>query len=56
LGNDETSAAVQQAYAEYAKSVDPHVWDVFLNGTLEEQSALQEEIQREMLSKSNSGR
>jgi hypothetical protein len=55
LGNDETSAAVQQAYAEYAKGIDPHVWDVFLNGTLEAQSALQEEIQREMLSKNSSG-
>ncbi len=55
LGNDETSAAVQQAHGEYAKNVDPFVWDVFLNGTLEEQSALQEDIEREMLSKSSSG-
>ena len=55
LGNDETSAAVQQAYAEYAKSVDPRIWDVFLNGTPEEQSALQEEIERDMLNKCTSG-
>jgi hypothetical protein len=56
LGNDETSAAVQQAYAEYAKNIDPRIWNVFLNGTPEEQSALQEEIEREMLSKSSPGR
>ena len=55
LGNDETSAAVQQAYAEYAKNIDPRIWDVFLNGTPTEQSALHEEIEREMLSKNNSG-
>jgi hypothetical protein len=55
LGNDETSAAVQQAYAEYAKHIDPRIWDVFLNGTPEEQTALQEEIEREMVSKDNSG-
>ena len=56
LGNDETSAAVQQAYAEYAKNIDPRIWEVFLNGTPEEQNALQEEIEREILSRSNSGR
>jgi len=56
LGNDETSAVVQQTYAEYSKSVDPRIWDVFLNGTPEEQSSLQEEIEREMLSKDRSGR
>ena len=55
LGNDETSAAVQEAYAEYAKSVDPRIWEVFLNGTPEQQSALQEEIERERLSRSESG-
>ncbi|MGB8030344.1 MAG: hypothetical protein WCF30_11850 [Terracidiphilus sp.] len=55
LGNDETSGAVQQAYAEYAKNIDPRIWNVFLNGTPEEQSALQEEIEREMLSKGTSG-
>jgi hypothetical protein len=56
LGDDETSAAVEQAYAEYAKDIDPRTWDVFLNGTPEEQSALQEEIEREMLNKDTSGR
>lgn len=56
LGEDETSAAVQQAYAEYAKSIDPHVWEVFLKGTPAEQIALQEEIQREMLSRSSLGK
>jgi hypothetical protein len=48
LGNDETRVAVQQAYGEYAKTVDPHVWDVFINGTPAEQSALQEEIERDL--------
>jgi hypothetical protein len=55
LGNDETSAAVQQAYADYAKNIDPRIWNVFLNGVPEERSALQEEIERDMLNKSNSG-
>jgi hypothetical protein len=51
LGNDETSAAVQQAYAEYAKNINPRIWEVFINGKPEEQSALQKEIEREMLSR-----
>ena len=55
LGNDETSAAVKQAYAEYAKNIDPRIWNVFLDGTPEEYSALQKEFEREILSKSNSG-
>jgi carboxypeptidase C (cathepsin A) len=55
LGDNETSAAAQQSIAEYAKNIDPRIWDVFLNGTPEEQSALQEEIERKMLSKGTSG-
>src|ERR1017187_289727 len=54
LGDDETSAAVQQAHAEYAKSIDPRIWNVFLSGTPEEQCALQDEIEREMLDKDTS--
>jgi carboxypeptidase C (cathepsin A) len=54
LGDDETNAAVQQANANYGEDVDPHIWHVFLHGTPEERSALQEEIEREMLSKDTS--
>jgi hypothetical protein len=56
LGSDETSAAVQLAHAEYAKNIDPRIWNVFLNGTPEEQSALQSEIERELLNKDGSRR
>lgn len=54
LGEDETSAAVQQAYAEYAKNIDPRIWKVFLNGTPAEQRGLQEKIEGEMLSNGSS--
>ncbi len=54
LGMDETLAAIEQANAEYAKNINPHIWNVFLNGTPEERSALQEEIERAMLNKDRS--
>jgi hypothetical protein len=54
LGDEETTAAVQQANADYGEDVDPRIWNVFLNGTPEERTALQEEIEREMLSKDTS--
>jgi hypothetical protein len=50
LGDDATSDAVQQAYAEFAKNIDTSIWNVFLNGTPEERSALQEEIECKRLS------
>jgi hypothetical protein len=56
LGKDETNAAVENAHAEYAKNIDPRIWNVFLNGTPEEQSALQSEIEQELLNKERSGR
>ena len=54
LGDEETNAAVQQANADYGEDADPRIWNVFLNGTREEQCALQQEIEREMLNKDTS--
>jgi hypothetical protein len=48
LGDEVVKAAVDKAYEEYGKDQDPRTWNIFLNGTPEERTALQEEIAREM--------
>ena len=55
LGDEDTSAAVKQVYGEYAKKINPRTWEVFINGTPEEQTAFHEDSEREVLSKSASG-
>jgi len=48
LGEEEVAKAVREAHSEFAKGIDPRTWNIFLNGTPEEQQKFQDEIQREM--------
>jgi hypothetical protein len=48
LGQDEINKVIDQAYEEYGKEQDPRAWSIFLNGTLEEQQAFQDEIQQKI--------
>jgi len=46
LGDDEVKKAVDEVYAEFIKKMDKRLWNVFVNGTAEEQAAVEEEIWR----------
>ena len=40
--------AVEEAYREFGSTVDKRCWEIFMHGTEEQRSALQDEIRREM--------
>jgi hypothetical protein len=46
LGEEEVAKAVNEAYDEFGKGIDPRKWRIFREGTPEEQQALQEEFAR----------
>jgi hypothetical protein len=48
LGEEEVAKAVNEAYEEFGKGIDPRTWKIFREGTAEERQALQAEIEREM--------
>jgi len=46
LGEDEVEKAIDEVFAEFGEKQDKRIWEIFLNGTEEQQEAVQEEFQR----------
>ena len=48
IGNDEVDKAVEEAYAEFGERQDKRYWDIYLNGTEEQQDEIKNEVQQEI--------
>jgi len=46
LGEVEVQKAIQEAEEKFSKTTDPRAWEIFKNGTPEEQEAFQDEVLR----------
>lgn len=48
LSDEQVHTAVEDVYAEFARRANPREWNIFLNGTPEEVTTLQDEIARQV--------
>ena len=48
IGEDEVNKAIDEAYTEFGEKQDKRYWDIYLNGSEEQQNEIQDEVQREI--------